>query len=53
MTHKYDKQSQSLAEANVSPSKTHVISCDCSIFCIKKWNHQEWYISSEAASMEI
>ena len=40
-SHKQDKQSQSLADANVSPPKAHVRSHDCSMFCIEKGKHLE------------
>ena len=39
MSHKHDKQSQSLADLNVSLPKGCVRSNDSSVFCIKKCNH--------------
>ena len=41
MSNKHDKQSQSLADVNVSPLKAHVALHDCSIFCILKCKHLE------------
>ena len=41
MSHKNDKQSQSLADANISLPKVRVRSHDCSILRIEKCKHLE------------
>ena len=49
----HDRQSQSLADVDVSPPKAGVESHDCSMFCIEKWKHLERKVSSKATTLRM